>query len=192
MQVPQIPTTQTTVSRRKLLTGGATLAVGGGALAMLGSRRAAAQVSLNVPDASHSGQDGTVTDILVSIDGTYQYSVPEASTLELTLSVSPPDADDFQAIASTDHQPSGIEGVSEFGLSGSVLDHDGFDAAAFSADAGTTVTQSLQVRVGFAVVSDGDTVASDHATTDTTVTVENTSVATEVSISADGTIDIQV
>lgn len=191
MQVP-IPDQQTIVSRRKLLTGGATLMAGGGAFAILGSRRAAASVSLNVPDASHSGEDGTVTGLTVSIDGVYEYAVPEASTLELTLSVSPPDADNFQAIASTEHQPSGTEGTSQFGLSGSVLDHSAFSTDGFSADAGQTVTRTLQVRVGFAVVTDGETVASDHATTDATVTVENTSVATEVSISADGSIQIQV
>jgi hypothetical protein len=186
------PTTQTTVSRRKLIASGATLAVGGGGVALLASQPAAAQVDLSVPDESYSGKDGTVTDVPLSVEGSYSYQAPEPDTATLTLSITPDGADNFAAIGSHEDSLSGESGMGEFGISGSVLDHPSLSAGDFSADAGETTTTAIVVRVGFVVKAGGETVAEDSATDTATVAVENTSVATAITVSADGTLTVEV
>jgi hypothetical protein len=190
--LPGASPTKAVVSRRKLLASGATLAVGGGALAMVGTRPAAASVELSVPDESTSGQDGSVAGISLAVEGVYEWQADSADAVALTLAVAPPDTTDWAAIDTLERSASGTSGQGQFGLSGSVLDHAAWDAQDFSADAGETTTQDVAVRVAIEVTSGGETVVSDAATTTATVSVENTSVAAEVAVSAEGAITVTV
>lgn len=191
MTVPN-PTIRTAVSRRKLIASGATLVAGGGAFAVLGSRRAEAAVDFTIPDETHSGEDGTVDDVTLSADGTYQWSHDGADAIALALAVAPPDTTNWVEIDRLEKDVTREVGQGQFGLSGSVLAHPDWGVPDFSADAGETTTQAVAGRVAFEVLAGGETVAEDSATNTAQVAVENTSTATSISVTADGSIDIQV
>jgi hypothetical protein len=183
---------QMAVSRRQLIAGAGALAAGGVGIAAVGAQPARAAVALAVSDAEHVGKDGSVADVRLSVAGAYQFSAPNAASVALDLAVSPPDADDYQAIDAIERTVSRNSGAGEFELSGSVLAHDSLDGAQFSADAAETVSQAVGVRVGLSVVADGSVVASDAGTAQPTVTVENTQAETTAEVTADGDLTVEV
>jgi hypothetical protein len=194
MQVPTRPS-QLDVSRRQLLASGGTVLSAGGLIAVMGSRDARAQVNttqLDIPDATHEGKDGSVTDLLLQVSGTYQYAAETVDAVELRLEVASPSETDHQAIASSSPSADRNRGNGEYSLSGSLLDHDELTADMFSADAGETVEKQLPVRVVLDVRADGSTVVSNLSSTTATVTVTNTSVEANAAVSGGGSVTIEV
>jgi len=187
------PTTQNVVSKRKLIATGATLAVGGGTIATLASRRTRAAVSLSINDDSYEGTDGSVSEVSLSVDGAYEYSSPGATTLRWTLDVAPAGQTDWATIDQLQSDASGETGAGSYSVSGSILDHPSMDSSTFSADAGETNTTDIEARVTFEVVaSDGSVVVSETASGTGSVEVTNTTTATQVSLTASGQLTVSM
>lgn len=185
------------IDRRQILSTTGTFIAGGGlAVAALGSQPAKAAVRANtidIPDASHSGQDGTVESLTAQVSGAYEYQVDDADQLVLALAVAPgSDADSYEELDRVEEPTGAASGAGQFSLVGSVLDHSALDAAMFSADAAETVTQDLLVRVSLDVQQGGETVVSGVAETDVTVTVENESVEASATVGGSGEVAVAV
>lgn len=179
-----------------MLASGGALAIGGTALMAMGSEPATAQVTateLDVPDAEHSGQDGSVSDIVVSVSGSWSFSTNGATEYSLDLAVdNSPDAGDWQSIDWMDDTALANSTGGSYELSGSVLDHPALETADFSADAEETTTTDVPVRVLLTVRNGEETVAEAVAETVATVEVTNESVAVSAEVTGDGSMEIHV
>lgn len=184
------PATQTIVSRRKLLATTGAVAIGGGALTLVGGQPARAAVDMTVPKTEHVGKDGSVASVAAAVEGAYQFSAPNAEAVKLTLAVAPAGSGDWKAIDTMQKQVSRNSGAGEYALSGAVLDHGKLSAADFSADAASTTTTTVDLRVAIEVLAGGEAVVSDEATSTGTVVIENTTTATTAEMTADGEISV--
>lgn len=183
------------VSKRQLLVSTGTFVAGGGIVAAMGSQpsKAAVQASeLDIPPASHSGDDGSVSSLDLQVSGNYEFATDAADTLVLTLGVAPEGTENYAAIDKVDEPVSAASGAGQYSLAGSTLDHAALDAATFSADAGETVTKELPVRVTMDVQQGGETVVSALASTVATVEVTNSSVDASAALTGSGKVAIEV
>lgn len=184
------------VSRRDVLrkTGGGLAAAGGGAVVAFGlSGPGSANVSLDIPDAEHEGEDGTVKDITVTTTGNYQFSTNAATTVLVSLLIaSEPDAGDWGVIDTQEDNVLAASSSGQYELGGSVLDHDQLEASVFSADAAETTTRQVPVKVAADVMYDGEAVATATARSTVTVEVTSTAVAVSAEVSGSGNVEIAV
>lgn len=190
----EIPTP--TISRRRVLTlTGATL-TGGAVVAFSGSGRAQATTevySLDIPDATHEGEDGTVSSLGLTVEGSWQYTVDAADEYVLSLMVaSSPDADDWQVIDQTQSAAMAASTAGTFVLSGEILDHDQLSADQFSADPSETTTRDVPVAVALDVLHGGEVVVSAIAETTATVEVSSTAVQVSAEVSGSGGVEVLV
>lgn len=182
------------VSRRSVLrkTGGVLTAAGGGAVVAFGmSGSSQAQVALDVPKASHKGEDGTVEDISLTVSGNYQFETNDADTILLSLmAASEPGKSDWGVIDQQEDSALAASSSGQYDLSGSLLSHDQIEAVDFSADPSETTTSEIPVEVVMDVMNDGEAVVT--ATGATTVVVEVTSTAVAVSAEVTGTGNVEI
>jgi len=194
--VPRPFHTDGAVSRRQILVSTGAFLTGAGVVAAAGSQPASGQVStteLTIPDASYEGEDGSVSEVSLSVDGAYEYSSPDATTLRWTLDVAPAGQTDWATIDQLQSDASGETGAGSYSVSGSILDHPSMDSSTFSADAGETNTTDIEARVTFEVVaSDGSVVVSETASGTGSVEVTNTTTAVEVSLTASGQLTVSM
>lgn len=180
-----------------MLAGTGTLAVGGTALMAMGSEPARANVTisddLEIPNANHSGKDGSVSDVVVNVSGSWSFSTNGATEYSLDLAVdSAPDAGDWTSIDWTDDSALTNSTGGSYELSGSILDHPAWESADFSAGAEETNTTDVPVRVLLTVRNGEETVADAGAETVATVEVTNETIAVSAEVVGDGSIDIQM
>lgn len=193
MQGADSPFHDREVSRRQLLATTGTLAIGGTAALAAGTVPASASVELNIPDASRSGEDGSVADVVLDVTGAYQYEVNAATRVTLSLSVaSGASADDWQAIDYIENSVATSSGAGQYELGGSVLSHPQYDAAEFSAEPEETNTVEVPTRVVMEVFDGEESVVSKAAETVTTVSVENTSIEATADLTGEGTVEVKL
>lgn len=197
MSVPT-PHPTNVVSRRQILAGGTTLAVGGTALMAVGSEPARASVEidddLEVSGANHSGDDGSVEAVTLSVTGSFSFSTNGASEYSIDLQVaSAPDAGDWQSIDWQDDTVLANSSGGSYELSGSVLEHGAWSAEDFSAGAAETNETDVPVRVILRVFDGGDeAVVEAGAETIAPVSVTNESVEVTGDVTGDGSISVTV
>lgn len=186
------------VSRRGVLKSSAAM-IGGGAVVAFGSSgkaQAAVEMSvspLDIPRATHEGEDGTVADVQIHVDGSYQYSTAGADTVLLSLMVaSEPDAGDWGIIDSREEAALAASSAGQYSLSGSVLDHDQLSAQQFSADPEETTTKEVPVKVAMDVMKGGEAVVSAVAEGTAVVEVTSTAVAVSGDVTGSGQVEIAV
>lgn len=186
------------VSRRGVLksTGAA---LGGGAVVAFGSSGKAqaaveADVSpLDVPRATHSGEDSTVADVSLHVSGSYQYSTAAADKIILSLMVaSGPDKSDWAVLDQQEESALAASSAGQYSLSSSILNHDQLEAADFSADAGETNTTEVPVRVTLDVLKGGEAVVSAVAETVAVVEVNSEAVKVSAEVTGSGQVEIAV
>lgn len=188
----------TDVSRRGVLQSTATAALGGGtaivAFGSAGKAQAAVEMNvspLNIPRETHEGEDGTVADIKIHVDGSYQYATSAADKVLLTLMVaSEPDAGDWGVIDSREEAALAASSAGQYSLSGSALDHDQLSADQFSAEPAETTTKEVPVMVALDVLKGGEAVVS--AVAEGTAVVEVTSTAVDVSAEVTGSGNVEI
>lgn len=187
------------VGRRSTLlkTGAALATVGGVAVVGFGSSGTAnAQVEasdLDIPKATREGEDGTVSDIDVSLSGSYQYTVNDADSYLITLAVaSEPDKSDWGIIDQEEDSAMAASTAGQYSLSGSILSHDQIEAADFSADASETTTKDVPIMVALDVIHGGETIVSAIAETVAKVEVTSTAVKATAEVTGSGQVEIAV
>lgn len=179
-----------------MLAGAGTLAVGGTAFMVAGSQPASAQATvteLQLDGAEHSGDDGSVESVSISVSGSFSYTTNGATDYSIDLQVAgSPDSEDWQSIDWQDDTALANSSGGSYELSGSVLDASMYEAQDFSAGAAETVTTDVPVRVYLRVMNGENAVAEAIAETVATVSVTNESVAVSAEVSGDGSVSIAV
>lgn len=180
---------------RKL--GGGLAAATGGAVVAFGSTGTAnasiAADSIGIPPATHSGKDGTVSAIELSVSGSWQYTVSAADEILVTLEVaSDPTKSDWGVLDQHKENALAASGAGPYSLSGDILSHDQLEASSFSADPGKTVTKDVGVRVVLDVLKGGQPVTTATARGTATIEVSSTAVAVSSEITASGSVEVAV
>lgn len=169
-------------------------AAGTGAVVAFGmSGSAQGAVEIDIPEATHSGEDGTVEEIGVEITGSYQYQTNDADTILLSLmAASESGKSDWGVIDQQEDDALAASSSGQYELDGSLLSHDQIEAADFSADPSETNTTEIPVEVVMDVMNNGEAVVTSTGTTTVVVEVTSTAVAVSAEISGSGQVEIAV
>lgn len=171
--------------------------LGGGAVVAFGTSgtaQAAVEASdIDIPKATHSGEDGTVSDLTLSVGGSYQYSSNGATKVVLSLMVASEEgATDWAILDQSEESALAASSAGQYSLSGSILAHDQLSADMFSADPAETTTRKVPVMVALDIIKDGEAVVSAVAEALATVEVSNESVAVSAEVTGSGNVEIAV
>ena len=151
---------QSGLTRRRVLTGSATVVGGGTALLLAGGQTARAEGSVEDVDIADAAFEAEAVDPIVDVDVAYafRYDAPTEIHIELQIGGETV-ADELLRTASTE-----LENTTD--LSGRVVDSPAWSLSDFEAPSGETITRTVEVGVRFSVI-DGDSVVAGDTATDT-------------------------
>lgn len=164
--------TGASLTRRRLVAGVGTVALGGTAIAF-GTQEAAA-VTLDEIETSGGEFEAASVEPELQATVSYEYDVGSASTVTVWVAV------DDDRVAETELYTSMASGSNEVELTAAVLDSDAFSASDFEVSLGEQTTVTVPMSVGVAVF-DGESEqarAEESTSVDVTVTHPDDSDAT--------------
>ena len=175
------------VSRRRLL--GATALVGATGLGYFSlSQSASASIelgTLQIDDKDAITDTDELDDVILDVQSTYDYEVPSADSVTISLEVS---QDNWTEIDSHELTDPSSEDSGSTDLSGSILSHWEFDRTMFSTGGTTPVNAKLSIRVE----DDSDTVAEDSVEDDFDVHItDEGDVTMSAEIGGTGTVTVE-
>ena len=155
------------LSRRRVLLGTASVAVGATALQLVAGQNARANVSVEQVSIDDATFEAEAVDPVVDVTVAYAYAADSVSELHIELLV------DGDAVASESLRTGSEELENDTDLSGRVVDADAWSAADFEVESGESITREIDVTVEFSVVDVDRVVASDSATDTAEIVVEH-------------------
>ena len=155
------------LSRRRVLLGTASVAVGATALQLVAGQNASANVSVEQVEIADATFEAEAVDPVVDVTVAYAYAADSVSELHIELLV------DGDAVASESLRTDSEELENDTDLSGRVVDADKWSAVDFEVESGESVTREIDVTVEFSVVDVDSVVAADSATDTAEIVVEH-------------------
>ena len=155
------------LSRRRVLLGTASVAVGATALQLVAGQNARANVSVEQMSIDDATFEAEAVDPVVDVTVAYAYAADSVSELHIELLV------DGDAVASESLRTGSEELENNTDLSGRVVDADKWSAADFEVESGESITREIDVTVEFSVVDVDRVVAADSATDTPEIVVEH-------------------
>ena len=155
------------LSRRRVLLGTASVAVGATALQLVAGQNARANVSVEQVSIDDATFEAEAVDPVVDVTVAYAYAADSVSELHIELLV------DGDAVASESLRTGSEELENDTDLSGRVVDADAWSAADFEVEFGESITREIDVTVEFSVVDVDRVVAADSASDTAEIIVEH-------------------
>ena len=155
------------LSRRRVLLGTASVAVGATALQLVAGQNASANVSVEQVEIADATFEAEAVDPVVDVEVAYAYAADSVSELHIELLV------DGDAVASESLRTESEELENDTDLSGRVVDADKWSAVDFEVESGESITREIDVTVEFSVVDVDSVVAADTASDTAEIIVEH-------------------
>ena len=155
------------LSRRRVLLGTASVAVGATALQLVAGQNARANVSVEDVSIDDATFEAEAVDPVLDVTVAYAYAADSVSELHIELLV------DGDAVASESLRTGSEELENDTDLSGRVVDADKWSASDFEVESGESITREIDVAVEFSVVDVDRVVAADSASDTAEILVEH-------------------